>query len=255
MQDKYVGDIGDFGKYCLLKELHKQSEGKIRIGINWYFVDLKENTNKDGGHTEYLNKDRKDIDKFRSCSPDLYEKLHHLIKAKDPRSVSAIEEGGFLPAGTLFYRNSVSDCGTSSEKREKWLNDSYDKIGNADVIFLDPDNGIRLNESKAKLWKQALPEEIRFYFKHGKSVIIYKHEDHSPQKQREEYYSNLQRSLDISIADDIRFLRFSSWSARYYIFLVQENHRCYVDRTFAALTQPPYDHFFMVAEEYWKSKK
>ena len=33
MQDRYAGDIGDFGKFALLNELYTQG---LSIGINWY---------------------------------------------------------------------------------------------------------------------------------------------------------------------------------------------------------------------------
>ncbi|MBP7186237.1 MAG: hypothetical protein KBA55_05630 [Ruminococcus sp.] len=32
MQDRYAGDIGDYGKFILLRKLSE----KFRIGINWY---------------------------------------------------------------------------------------------------------------------------------------------------------------------------------------------------------------------------
>lgn len=37
MQDKYVGDIGDFGKYALLK--HMRNEMDLSLGIVWYLVN------------------------------------------------------------------------------------------------------------------------------------------------------------------------------------------------------------------------
>ena len=33
MQDRYAGDIGDFGKFALLKAL---SSAGFKIGVNWY---------------------------------------------------------------------------------------------------------------------------------------------------------------------------------------------------------------------------
>ena len=36
MQDCYAGDIGDYGKFVLLRELNKQG---LSIGINWYKSD------------------------------------------------------------------------------------------------------------------------------------------------------------------------------------------------------------------------
>ena len=36
MQDRYAGDIGDFGKIGLLKALYTQG---LSIGVNWYRVE------------------------------------------------------------------------------------------------------------------------------------------------------------------------------------------------------------------------
>jgi hypothetical protein len=33
MQDRYVGDVGDFGKYGLLDFI--SSETKLKLGVNW----------------------------------------------------------------------------------------------------------------------------------------------------------------------------------------------------------------------------
>ena len=36
MKNQYVGDIGDYGKYGLLRFL---AEKGIRIGVNWYLTE------------------------------------------------------------------------------------------------------------------------------------------------------------------------------------------------------------------------
>ena len=58
MQDRYAGDVGDFGKFGMLRCMEKAG---IRVGINWYLVD-DESHNNDGKHTGYLS-DRK----FHGC--------------------------------------------------------------------------------------------------------------------------------------------------------------------------------------------
>ena len=36
MKNQYVGDIGDYGKYALLKAF---SDNGVKLGINWYLTD------------------------------------------------------------------------------------------------------------------------------------------------------------------------------------------------------------------------
>ena len=56
MQDQYVGDIGDFVKYGLLRAI---SEGKL-LGIAWYHCADPSSTKKgDGCHIDYLKQDKK----------------------------------------------------------------------------------------------------------------------------------------------------------------------------------------------------
>jgi hypothetical protein len=38
MQDRYAGDIGDFGKFGLLKALEQTG---LSVGINWYWTEPK----------------------------------------------------------------------------------------------------------------------------------------------------------------------------------------------------------------------
>ena len=49
MKNQYVGDIGDYGKYGLLRFL--ASHG-IKIGVNWYLTENDGST--DGKFTTYL---------------------------------------------------------------------------------------------------------------------------------------------------------------------------------------------------------
>lgn len=58
MQDRYAGDIGDFSKLGLLRQL---SACGMAIGINWYLTP-NERHNTDGRYVGYLNDDS-----FRAC--------------------------------------------------------------------------------------------------------------------------------------------------------------------------------------------
>ena len=55
MQNRYVGDIGDFGKYHLLKTLcaGNNTALALSLGVVWYRVP-DENHNDDGKHIRYL---------------------------------------------------------------------------------------------------------------------------------------------------------------------------------------------------------
>ncbi len=46
MQDRYAGDIGDFGKIGLLRALRVQG---LSIGVNWYLVETMDAEKKVDG--------------------------------------------------------------------------------------------------------------------------------------------------------------------------------------------------------------
>ena len=56
MQNRYVGDVGDFAKYALLRRLAGSLEERpIRLGIVWCLYP-DESHNSDGSHVSYLRR-------------------------------------------------------------------------------------------------------------------------------------------------------------------------------------------------------
>jgi hypothetical protein len=51
MQNRYVGDVGDFAKYGLLRQL--TMDDQLHLGVIWYLFD-DETHNSDGRHVTYL---------------------------------------------------------------------------------------------------------------------------------------------------------------------------------------------------------
>ena len=57
MQDAYVGDIGDYGKYGLLRMISSTS---LYLAINWYKVNpSRANKQEDGKYISYLSQPEK----------------------------------------------------------------------------------------------------------------------------------------------------------------------------------------------------
>jgi len=72
MQHRYFGDVGDFGKYGLLRVLSGLgADPGLKLGVVWYlFPD--ETHNADGKHISYLQRN----DPFyRECDEELYDRL------------------------------------------------------------------------------------------------------------------------------------------------------------------------------------
>ena len=56
MQDRYTGDVGDFGKYGLLRCLRGPDAAPLRLGVVWYRTDsdiVDADPVNDGKHVAY----------------------------------------------------------------------------------------------------------------------------------------------------------------------------------------------------------
>ncbi len=109
MENQYVGDVGDFGKYALLRALclpSKVSGGyNLSLGVVWYLVP--DEPGSDGRHTRYLKDSPKNLGLYRSCDPGLYDSLRDIV-CGHRRNVSAIRQEGILPSGTVFYEEPLT---------------------------------------------------------------------------------------------------------------------------------------------------
>ena len=85
LQNRYVGDLGDFGKYGLLKALCGDT---LKLGVNWYLIP---DESHNGKHTAYLKSTHKDSTAYRSCDPELYDSLRKIVFINKCRNVEAMD--------------------------------------------------------------------------------------------------------------------------------------------------------------------
>ena len=184
MQDRYFGDVGDFGKYGLLRALSGiEGQQSLRLGIVWYlFPD--ESHNADGKHIGYLLGDNPE---FRNCDESLYDQLRALLFDdlginEANRCLKSAEAPGLLPKDTVFYTEPLSYApGLLSAARNKlrtdWFAASLAKTALADLVFLDPDNGIecKIKRTAKKGPKYVYWDDIDAFIGRGQSVVVYHH--------------------------------------------------------------------------------
>ena len=174
MQDRYVGDVGDFGKYGLLKALARDD---LRLGVVWYLNPDAE-SNNDGKLIGYLKSRRQDL---RPCDCVLFDQLEAIVD-EDDRKVDAIPSRKILPAGTSFFEKPLTFSDLPSrpksrrfERRALYNEQARKAVSAADLVFLDPDNGLQCR-SAPPLTKQGQKyvylEEITPYLGSGKSVLV-----------------------------------------------------------------------------------
>lgn len=218
MQNRYTGDIGDFGKLGLLRVL--QASG-LSIGVNWYLVP-DETHNDDGRHVQYL-----EDASLRSFDEDLWLELKRIVSS-GKREVSALQKAQLLDA--VFFSDLLSFSGkTEAERvsfRETWHRNSIAALSDVDIVFVDPDNGL-LVPSAARTRKEnkyVKPDELVGYYRQGSSVVYYQHKARVPDSVYTNKHKLLLQSSDFEGASGIG-LKFTKTSLRYFFFLVQPVHR------------------------------
>jgi len=134
MQNRYVGDVGDFGKFALLRALAGED---IALGVLWY-LNTREESNNDGKHVNY--------GKLREYAPALFDALSNIVRNRK-RNVSEIARARILPSRTKYFERPLPSSGKTPsqqarETREEWFNDALRTLKGTQLVFLDPDNGI-----------------------------------------------------------------------------------------------------------------
>jgi len=187
MQNRYVSDLGDFGKYGLLRALCRSNDSsspELSIGVVWYLVP-DESHNADGKFTQYLKHSTKNDRQFRRCDPELYDALD-IIRKKD-RNVSSIQKCSILPLDTVFYEKPLTFEGTPANSprarrkriayRNEWVQGALSATQDCDFIFVDPDNGLEAGTKRnmKRGPKYVFFDELEPYYKRGQSLIIYHH--------------------------------------------------------------------------------
>jgi len=230
MQNRYVGDIGDFSKYFLLREL---SQSGFKIGLNWYFTEPTEKELKynggDGKHTDYLIYDKYNI---RNADPELFDKLRTLV-VKNIRSISSLAEFGVLPHINNFFAEPVE----LRNKRESWFNRSLATLKECDVVFCDPDNGI-IPKSVLPISSNAnkyilLSELHQLYSTENKSVIIYQHTARTGkiEQQITSKINEVEKVLSIQNKNLVQVLYTGLGTSRFYIAIKQPSHSVVINNT------------------------
>lgn len=180
MQNGYAGDIGDYGKFGFLRAL---AAAGLRVGINWYLTEPKNPAAGDG--------------KFRIpsgdffCDPVLAAALDRVYGLPpERRRVAALEAAALLPRGLYFSLPVPGKAG-----REAWQRQALAALKPAEVVFLDPDNGLTVKSigpgAKNRV-KYCTPGEAADFLSRGQSVVLYNHRQRKPEAA---YFAGIQSRL------------------------------------------------------------
>ncbi len=243
MNDRFVGDIGDFGKFLLLNYLVRDE--KRKLGINWYYNTRDGNENCD--LIKYLDSKRYLCLKntLGKISENIFHKLKNM-KSKNRCSLKEIMKNEILPVErTNFFPNVKMFEEQEKEKlivprnckeRKEWLEASVNAFGkDIDLIFLDPDTGVAFDLNKSKIAdnknsrEHVCKQDIAFYLKKypKADLIIYNHGMRLKEGNNKfairvikPEIEEIARQSKLGIRS-VRFLKFRRWTMRFYIFIIR----------------------------------
>jgi len=216
MQDRYAGDIGDYGKLVLLRKLSE----KFSIGINWYDPgELDFERDKNG---EFKQEDGKyrDFSSVADYAPEIASALETL---KDNHSIEMLEKLKLIN-NAVYYNKTVP---RENVEREKWHKSALKKLKKCDIVFLDPDNGLLCDSVKMgspQSVKYTYYSEVSDYLAQNKTVIIY---NHRSRKKEGMYFNEIIEKLCRKTGaerDLIQVVTFRRFSVRDYFIISKDEY-------------------------------
>jgi hypothetical protein len=229
MQDRYAGDVGDFGKFGMLRNLANTG---LKVGVNWYRTYIpEEHGNGDGKYVGYLNNEA-----FKGCDDELLESLRTIAAGK--RSIAALKSANLLP-GAKYYSKILRPGSDNSFSRDIWFKNSLKVLAGSDIVFCDPDNGLlvkSVSPGSSRSNKYVTENELVSYYLADKSVVFYNHRC----REKEPVY--LQRFAPLQQKDELagskwKGLKFARGSVRDFIFILRPSHVTKVETAIKKMMQ------------------
>ena len=150
MRDQYAADVSDVLKFAFLRALAGTDR---KLGIAWYYAP-GDDGRPDGRHLEWRDE---------AAWRQLDENLHAGLATLPERSIAALERAAIWPTGTLFHREPMP----IRPGRSVWGKRKRSALDGANLVFLDPDNGIGKETQK-----HATFSEIRLLRKPGRAIVF-----------------------------------------------------------------------------------
>ncbi len=233
MQDCYAGDVGDFGKYGLLRALCGDD---LRLGVLWYRFE-----SCDGGKdVGYLELSRSAA--FERCNPQLFRAMRTIVQG-GTRTIAAVEASDALPDGKACFSeelNITSDdsWGERQRQRSKWLADGFERVAGTQVVFADPNTGLEIpsvgpvavggrgsNDGR----KYAYYHDLQPHWEAGQSIVVYHHSSRSVKGESVEIQVGkrieaLRRHFRLPRHQKVMALRYHRGTSRTYLVVPAPEH-------------------------------
>ena len=251
MQDRFVGDIGDFGKYGLLRALtgiHPAlpPEDRLSLGVVWCVPDEQTIAKTPEGHGQSISYlfNEKVESRFQKCDPALFNAMKNVVY--HARNLQAVDLSQILGSYTTFY-----DVPINRNIRKQWLDDAVSHTSKAKIVFLDPDVGIADTGGNAPKQTSYQSNDAPKYiflseiipFMHGKTVLLYQSFGRSGSSH--DQMKNWKIQLNNRFPEvDIIMLKFKAQLPRAFIILPAADHAETIDERLAEMLDGPWGQHF-----------
>ena len=183
MKNQYFGDVYDYVKYGLLRQLN--CRGRVSAVVCWM---LTENVDRrDGNRVNYLQ----EPEEWRAFDPPVFDCLRTAVIDRKERNIRAVEESGLL-SNTSFYSPLLTD---GADERRGYFDGFLKFSRGKELVFFDPDNGLEIKSVKygrKGASRYLFLREVSQSFCAGHSLLVYQH---MPPKPRGPFISDLASRL------------------------------------------------------------
>ncbi len=201
MQDRYAGDVGDFGKFAVLRAI----AANRKLGVCWYRCSGAGEANNDGRHVDYLRRP----ERYRALDPVAFDAMAKVVASR--RSLRALEEAALLP-GAKYHGTEIP---IDRAGRSDWFRRLHATVDDCDLVFTDADNGFE--------WSQLTPkcvgrDEARALRKRGRALLMYHHQTRRRGGASADFKWFASWLFDVG-ARTVEGVRLRPYSSRFYLLV------------------------------------
>jgi hypothetical protein len=225
MQDRYAGDVGDFGKFAILRALADDRT----LGVCWYRCSGAGEQNNDGRHTAYL--ERPEL--FRHLDEGAFDAMRGVVRRE--RSLRALERCDLLP-GATYHGDEVP---RGRDARAAWFAGLARSVDHCDLVFTDADNGFEWSTLSPKCVARA---EARALRRRGRALLLYHHQTRRAGGASADFGHFSRWLFDVG-ARTVEGVRLRPYSSRFYLLVDGDARLSRALRTFARRWGDAAEHF------------
>jgi hypothetical protein len=201
MQERRFGSIGDFAKLAFLRHLQVGRH----LAVCWYLNGQGAHRPLPEKHFAYLKRPGE----FRNLAPEVFDTLKSVSERSTLGSgyITALEASGIL-SDAVFHHEQVP---RRAALRKSWTTSLVDSVSKANLIFLDPDNGI---QGRRLTPKHVALAEIVALRRQDRALVTIQHQS----GQKLEVRSIAERLKSIG-CQRLEIVRFRLVSSRFYVIV------------------------------------